>query len=214
MFKFFYRKIYTKIFSDYCTVLRRVTKDCKSILDLGCGKNSVLEFFPKDIYKVGVDIYAPYLEESRKKNIHDGYYNINVLEADKYFKEKSFDCVFAGDLIEHLDKQEGFRLIEIMEKLARKKVVIYTPNGFLPMEKRDGNEFYIHKSGWQVREMQDMGFKVIGMGGWYKLREDDTGIKFKPKFFWRIISDITQFYTKTHPLYAKQILCVKEIKKG
>jgi len=46
------------------------------------------------------------------------------------FKQKSFDTVLCMEVIEHLEKEEAIRLIEDMEKIARKKIIITTPVGF------------------------------------------------------------------------------------
>lgn len=211
LFNAFYRGIYTKIFPDYFIELRKAIGDCKSILDIGCGKSSLLKYFPKSIYSEGVEAFEPYIEESRKQGIHNKYHKMDVLQIQEVFPKSSFECVYAGDVIEHLEKDDGLRLIKTMEKIASKKVIIYTPNGFLPIGERDGNKWYIHKSGWYVEEMQKLGFKVIGMSGWKVLRGDDVGIKFRPRFLWRIISDITQFYTRKYPEHAKQILCIKKL---
>ena len=36
-------------------------------------------------------------------------------------------------------------------------------------------------------------------------------LKYRPWFFWQIISDISQLWTRNHLKHAFQILCVKEI---
>jgi hypothetical protein len=90
---------------------------------------------------------------------------MNALDLDKTFSPKSFDCVLALDLIEHLEKEEGFQLISMMEKIATKRVIIFTPNGLLPQQEFGGNRLQIHKSGWSVEEMREKGFRVIGILG-------------------------------------------------
>ncbi len=87
------------------------------------------------MYCVGIDIFEHSLEKSKKKKIHNEYYEIDYSQAEKSFEENSFDCVLASDFIEHLEKEEGYRLLKVVEKLARKKVIIFTPNGFFLMEK-------------------------------------------------------------------------------
>jgi SAM-dependent methyltransferase len=210
MTELFYRRIYTKIFPDYFVELKKAFKGCKTILDVGCGRTSLLRLFPKEIYRVGVEGFQPYIEESKSKGFHNEYHRVDVMEIGDHFPENSFDCVYAGDVIEHLEKEKGLILIKMMEKIAKKKVIIYTPNGFLPQDSRDSNDLQIHKSGWTVSEMEEMGFNVIGTSGWKFFRGNNTGIRFYPKFLWRVVSDITQFYTRNNPIHAKQILCVKD----
>ncbi len=136
---------------------------------------------------------------------------MNVLNIDKKFKEKSFDCVIALDIIEHLNKKDGLRLLELMEKIAIKKVIIFTPNGFLPQGAYDKNKFHVHKSGWTYNEMKKYSYNVIGINGFKHLRGEYSTLKYSPRFLWTIISDITQLITKYYPKYAFQILCVKKI---
>ncbi len=97
-----------------------------------------------------------------------------------------------------------------MEKIAKKKIIIFTPNGFLPQGKYDDNPWQIHRSGWTSKEMENKGYKVIGINGWKPLRGEYANLLFKPKVLWRIISDFTQLIVKRHPKNAFQILCVKE----
>ena len=124
---------------------------------------------------------------------------------------KSFDCVVALDLIEHLDKSDGFKLIKIMESIARKKVIIFTPNGFLKQEPYDDNIWQEHKSGWEVDEMKDLGFQVYGQGGLKYLRGDQARIKYRPEFFWSRLSYISQKIVEENPKYSFQLLCVKNL---
>lgn len=100
-----------------------------------------------------------------------------------------------------------------MEKWAKKKVIITTPNGYLWQNGYDNNPLQQHKCGWSVDELKELGFKVYGMNGWKKLRGYKGGIKYKPLLFWTIISDLTQKLTYHFPNLAFQLFAVKEIEK-
>jgi len=206
------KKIYNKIFPSFVFYLEKELKNCNSILDLGCGPNSPIKDLKNKPYSVGVDIFQPSINKSKKKRIHNQYFKMDVLKIDKKFKPKSFDCVIAIDLIEHLTKRTGIILIKKMERIARKKIIIFTPNGFLKQHEYDNNLNQVHISGWSVSEMRKMKFKVIGFNGFKKLRGEKGEIKLKPKLFWLIVSDFSQFFLKNNPEKAFQLLCVKEIK--
>ena len=60
----------------------------------------------------------------------------------------SFDVVIAFDLIEHLSKEDGYRLVYEMERIARRICVIFTPNGHVWQPPRPDNSFDAHLSGW------------------------------------------------------------------
>jgi SAM-dependent methyltransferase len=194
-------------FPTYVNLLNRELRGCKSVLDLGCGSGSPLKYVKKTFYSVGVDTYWPSIEKSRKAGIHDKYVKEKVLNVR--FKEGSFDCVVALDLIEHLDKKDGHRLIRLMDRIASKKVVIFTPNGFLKQDAVEGNPYQLHKSGWSAEEMKTLGFDVYGLNGIKSIRGEQARIKRRPKLFWEAVSMATQPFVFRRPKHAFQIFCVK-----
>ncbi|MCH8327672.1 MAG: class I SAM-dependent methyltransferase [Candidatus Marinimicrobia bacterium] len=192
---------------------REIVGQCESVLDLGCGSDSVIGSIKDRLSRsVGTDLFDPSLELSRQKRLHHEYFNIDVLEAADQFGPDSFDCVVAIDLIEHLERDDGLRLIEQMEMMARIKVIIFTPNGFVPQEPFDGNQWQRHISGWGVDEMRDRGYKVIGINGWKPLRGEFARVRWWPKSLWNVISIISQLFTTRNPAHAFQLLCVKQMR--
>jgi hypothetical protein len=99
-----------------------------------------------------------------------------------------------------------------MEKWAKKKIIIFTPNGFLRQEECDGNILQIHKSGWTVKEFREFGFKVYGVNGLKFLRKEKAELKFKPVWLWSLISNLSQKVTFYLPELAFQLFAVKEKK--
>ena len=187
---------------------------CESLLDVGCGFNSpvqYLQYRPKRM--VGVDGFLPVIEQSRAKAIHDEYRQLSLIEIEDVFGPKSFECVLALDVIEHLVEADAIKLIGQMERVARKKVIVYTPNGYLPQGMEFGNPYQRHLSGWSVKTMEAMGYNVIGVHGFKFLRGYMARIKWHPHRFWLMISLLSQFITRNHPGRAFQILCVKEIQQ-
>lgn len=201
--------------NHYAKMLEKEVVGCESLLDVGCGSDSPVKYFSKKIKRcVGVDLFQPSIDRSRGKEIHNEYHLMNVLEIGNFFPEKSFDCVVASDLIEHLEKKDGFKLIEIMEKLAKKKVIVFTPNGFLEQREYDGNKYQVHLSGWEIEEMKKLGYKLIGIAGWKVLRGEFAHMRWKPKVFWGRISLLSQYFTTKNPKHAFEIMCVKEMDKA
>lgn len=76
-------------------------------------------------------------------------------------EDRSFDIVTAIDLIEHLATAEGYRLLYEMERVARRKVLVYTPNGFVWQPPSTNNELNAHISGWTVGQLRRFGFTTI-----------------------------------------------------
>jgi SAM-dependent methyltransferase len=199
--------LYNQMFLDWTRYLRRELGKSDTVLDLGCGYNSPLQYC--DIaFSVGVELFDPYLEESRKKAIHNEYIRADIREID--FKPKSFDVVLAIEVLEHLAKDEGHELIQKMELWARKKIILTTPNCYLHQDTYDDNPLQRHLSGWSADELKKMGFKVYGVNGWRRLKGYKGAIKYRPQFLWLRISAISQWIAYYYPKMAFQLFAVKK----
>ncbi|QQG40225.1 MAG: methyltransferase domain-containing protein [Candidatus Aenigmatarchaeota archaeon] len=211
LLKSLYDAVYVKILPNYPVELEKAVGDCKSLLDVGCGDDSPIKRFSGRMETVGIDAFGPSIEESRRKRIHKKYYRMDILAAGRKFGPKSFDCVLASAVVEHLKKRDGVRLIEMMEKLAKKRVIIQTPVGFLPQGPEEGNPWQEHKSGWTVAEMRRRGYRVIGLNGWKPLRGECARLRFWPSLFWLVVSDVTQLFVRNRPERAFEMVCVKDV---
>jgi len=205
------KKEINKIIPDYYLILKKDLVDCRTILDLGCGKSSpISECINNNAYCYGVDIFEPYLKEAKKIGFHNDYVLADVTNLP-FINKKSFDGVLALDLVEHLDEEEAKKLIKTMEEIAVKKTIVVTPNGFLPQEPYNGNKYQRHKSGWAKDFFLKQGFKVKGIRGLRYLRGERAKIKFKPEGVWTALSYLTQPLTLRNPDLAFQLYCVKEL---
>jgi SAM-dependent methyltransferase len=204
-----YLGLYAKIFPALAYYLTRELRGCRTVLDLGCGENSPLRWVKKSFRSVGVETFQPAIEISQALGIHDDYVNSDVLAAD--FPERSFDAVLALDLIEHLPHTDGLVLLERMERFAARKVIVFTPNGFLPQDTFNHNPFQEHKSGWTVADFRSRGYRVLGINGLKPLRGRGTQPVIRPRLLGRVISDITRPLAHRCPELAFQLLCIKDI---
>ena len=203
-----YYKVYSNIVPNYLFLLKRKIKDCRTVIDLGCGTKSPAKYVrSKKQYWVGVDAFGPYIEKCKELKIHDTYIKSDILELK--LPPKSFECAIALDVIEHLEKKEGGQLIEQMEALASKKIIVFTPNGYVPQKMIDKNILQEHKSGYSYFEMRKMGFRVFGVNGHQRLRGEQAAYNYSPRWLWFFISELTQLYTCFFPKKAFQILCVR-----
>lgn len=193
---------------------REVIGLCNTLLDIGCGDGEHLRGCTPHLQKsVGIDIFPPALKRASERGIYTQTMPINANEISKYFEKDSFDCVLAFDLIEHLDRPEGLTLLTAMEIIASKKVIVFTPNRFLPQSTLNGNVHQIHRSGWSVSEMRSRGYRVRGVHGIKVLLGEESRPRWSPNRLWKLISVLTQPLCLHIPELVFQIFCVKNIQK-
>lgn len=192
----------------------RVLADCDSVLDVGCGPTSPLRFLSCKRL-VGVDAYQPDLDTARASQTHDEFVLADARNLTHHFQTNEFDACVALDVIEHFNKTNGLAFLRTLERLAKRKVVIFTPNGFLSQSSKAEGDFQAHLSGWDPEEMKALGYRVIGLDGLRCLRTDHHRLRFRPAPVWAVISWLTQHaWCRNHPSTAAAILCVKDINKS
>ncbi|OGF32079.1 hypothetical protein A3H09_03100 [Candidatus Falkowbacteria bacterium RIFCSPLOWO2_12_FULL_45_13] len=209
------------IFNEFFNKFRLIEKlkseivgVCDTVVDLGCGRNSPIKAFSSQlIYSLGIDSHPASIADSWQAKIHNAYLAADLFDACRKMADNSFAGALALDVIEHLEKNDGRRLIGEMIRIAKKKVIIYTPNGFLKQDRLPDNPAQEHLSGWSAEEMGRLGFKVYGMSGFKFLRQERGGLKYRPRLIWRPISSLTQIPAYYLPRLAFQILCVKTLNK-
>ena len=157
--------------------------------------------------------YEPALAASRAAGIHDEYVLLDVRELEIAFEPRSFDVVLAVDLLEHLTREEGLALLEAIERIARRRTVVFTPNGHVDQDDIGGNPLQVHHSGWAVEDLRSAGYDVIGVHGLKLLRREEARFRWRPKRVWRFASDLTEPVVRRHPSAAYHVLGVKDVSR-
>lgn len=215
--RLYYSRILGAIFHTLSYCLQRELKGCESVLDIGCGPSSPLQHCRNIKYSVGVEAFEAYLKESEKKKIHTEYIGKKIEEVD--FPENSFDAVIMIEILEHLPENTGLEILKKAEKWAKKKIIVSSPNGFIPQKELDNNPLQKHLSGWDFKKMKKLGFKIYGLAGlkylWQELEcntmsvESTQRIKFHPKPFWLVATALTQLLTYYVPAHSFGVFSVK-----
>jgi len=192
--------------------LEKVLDGCDTVLDVGCGANSSLHFIKRrKKYTMGVEADAVSVKRSQEKNIHDAYKVLDVQNLSSAFEPKSFDAVLGIDVIEHLSRSKSEKLLEAMERIAAKRIVVVTPNGFI-LQTGEGNQLQIHRCGWGVKDFLDRGYTVRGLYGWKKLRKEEGALRFRPKIICGVLSLLTNYlYTHNNPQAAYSLFAWKNV---
>ncbi|MCX7909870.1 MAG: class I SAM-dependent methyltransferase [Ignavibacteria bacterium] len=112
----------------YQYVLSRIPPKAKLVADVGCGKGWLARsLLNMSRIVVSIDVSFTNVSKVLKKYPDENHFGV---VADGYFlpfKDESFDCVVASEVIEHLEKPEEFiqELIRICKRNG--KVVLTTP---------------------------------------------------------------------------------------
>jgi hypothetical protein len=84
-----------------------------------------------------------------------------VPESLSAIPSNSFDFVLACDLIEHLPKESGYKLLYEIDRISIGSSMIFTPNGFVWQPPSINNPFNAHISGWKSSEIRHLGWKKV-----------------------------------------------------
>lgn len=142
-----------------------IEKSAQSILDVGCGQGFPMRMIKKrmEVKKsVGVDLFKPYIEIGKKLKIHNQYIISDVRKLK--FTNRSFDVVLALQILEHLKKKDAWKVVEKIEKIAKKQIIIATPIGKMYHPMVDNNKLQLHISAFYPEEFEKRGYKIIRFG--------------------------------------------------
>jgi O-antigen ligase/SAM-dependent methyltransferase len=194
-------------YRTYVDVLGTLLTGVGSVLDVGCGSRSPLADVRGSFRSVGVDAHRPSIQASRRAQIHDDYLEQQVTELDA--EPGSFDAVVLLDLIEHLERDDARALLERAERIARRRVVVSTPNGFVPQDGYGDNAWQVHRSGWTVADLEQRGYRVYGLNGPKWLRGGLARLH-RPRLLTGPFSVLLQPFVLRRPRAAFQLVAVRE----
>lgn len=141
--------------------IERGLDSATSVLDIGCGRGAHIrnhDFF-KDVKLVGFDASRAWTNDLPA--IYSDVI-IGTLPGDLAgIPDNTFDAVMAIDVIEHFERSDALKLLDEMNRIARRVVVIATPNGYVYQPPAPDNEYNEHKSGWSKSDLSQLGFSSI-----------------------------------------------------
>jgi len=159
------------IFRDFENYVVMLTRDMpvESVLDVGTGlKGPVAEKYWVEYKRIKrgyvCDIWRI------KENLNPIWVKLrmNALDLLDVLGPKSVDVVQAFGFLEHLEKRDGYRFLDIAERLARRLVIvsgaiyIHSPDGRDPFYKVkiDGNPYHAYRSLWTHEEFHRLGWET------------------------------------------------------
>ena len=195
---------------DYRRWLKRDLEDCDVILELGCGPTSPLVHIGASCRTEGVDIWQPYVDMHNRARDYRHCKLGNLLDLDT---SQKYDAVVICDVLEHLNKTDvdAAGLFQKMETIATKKVILFTPNGYIDNDEVDGDPFQKHLSAWEPEDFTSRGYKVVGATGLRWLFGKASRPKYHPYSVCSIIGMLSKPLVYHRPKLAWHSYAVKEL---
>lgn len=144
-----FEKLLTRNYALQRRALQFVPADTRVLLDVGCGGAAYLEGC-QVFRKIGLDASLKRLRIARK-------YCDSTIEHDLRnpdFMELEADCVLCLEVLEHLPKETGRRVLENLTGYP--VAIISTPREFFKVRR---NGYESHLSHWTTEELAQYGFQ-------------------------------------------------------
>ena len=131
-----------------------------TVLDVGCGDKQIIKSLIG--LHTTLDIW--------KKFEPDVIWDLNILPLP--FQDNAFEIVLMLDVIEHLNKENGEKLLKEVKRVTKNKIILFTPLWWTeniyymndPYSAYFGNEYERHQSLWFKEDFND---------GWEEIKELD-----------------------------------------
>jgi len=136
-----------------------------SVLDVGCGFGmwgflcrTYLDVFqerfrPEDwqVRIDGLELFDPYIQ-AHQRALYTSIRIADIRAAAETLDE--YDLIIAGDVIEHLDKDDAERVLDVLYAKARRALLVNIPLGETGWEhpENHGNPGELHRSAWSVED--------------------------------------------------------------
>lgn len=194
------------------------------ILDLGSGFGGVWNnvkgrtvFSELKILITLIDIDSDLLNRASVNSLPQAKFDLqvgllpNCLEK---FATDSFDLVLGIDLIEHLSKEDGYRLLYEIDRIGKMSSMLVTPNGFVWQPPALNNRYNAHISSWTSEELKTLGWtRIRGLVGFRSYWGPYSQPLRQPtnSFWWEFYA-LQKIIASFFPKVAFSILAVKRRK--
>jgi SAM-dependent methyltransferase len=149
----------------------------QSVLDAGCGYGRWAALISSNFWEAGLeeppavdgfDAFEPNVERCRAS----GNYRRVWVQRMPGELDGEWDTVLASELLEHLEPDEVDETLTTLERSARRRVILTTPNWPAYRPGSDTplgfNEFEAHRSYMSRKELRARGYRLRGAGMLYR----------------------------------------------
>lgn len=107
----------------------------------------------------GIEGYPDYFTP-----VHEYSYNTlfegDALDILPTMQDDTYDLVIAIDILEHLDKEQGFTFLKLMRLKCSGSVIVSTPKDFIEQH-IEANPFENHRSHWTEADLASAGYDKV-----------------------------------------------------
>jgi len=143
-------------------IINIVAEPGDTYLDVGCGLGKwgylIKISHKKPLYMIGGDPDVEAIAFLKEHRPYDSTLRFSGCHLP--FREKIFDTSIVLEVIEHLQKSDGYKMLVEAERVAKKKVVVSTP--------LLGGRYWFrddyHVSRWTPGDLRRKGYNVRGVG--------------------------------------------------
>jgi hypothetical protein len=148
-------------------LVRPLSRDCDSVLDVGTGLMSSLELVGCRV-KLGVDAHRPYLQQRRVVDAVPT--NAPADRQTSLFVPGAVDLVTLIDVLDHFASEDARVVLRQAEAVAARRMVLFTPRGEFRQSGFDafglgGEEYQRHRSTWEPEDLAAIGYRVAVLTG-------------------------------------------------
>lgn len=160
-------------------------KKGESLLCLCSGIGLELKKFTPDFHITAVDLTPEYLVALKTRQPEITTITADVTKFIKEAADNSYDVISLMDGLEHLPKKQGRIVLEECKRVARRKVFVFTPQGFIENDIHntwgmiESDPHQKHLSGWTIPEVEAYGYHLIAEGD----AESSFGKKYKEAMY-------------------------------
>lgn len=155
------RATYFRLFAADQT-LSRLVGPGDTVADVGCSDGRGSEVLGT-LDATGFDIYEPALRAGVAKGRRRRAVLADVRRLP--VRDGAFDVVVSLDVVERFPKAEAMAVVAELERVARRLVILLTPNGFVPQPQGEDEPWQEHRCGFDAAELVALGYTVTGRGG-------------------------------------------------
>jgi len=132
------------------------------ILDCGCGYGGWAIMITEKLglkQIIGVDVWKPYLLIAHQTRCYDD--TILASGAHLPFRDDVFKQTLCIEVLEHLGKKDGYKLLNEINRVSQGPIILTVPNGWVATENKVRSE--VHISAWANEDLEKYGYDLIQM---------------------------------------------------